>query len=108
MLTTTSFQQIHDIVRGDRGEHSTYRFVDFGPAWLVAVPLMLFLLAACSGGDPPEATGSSAADPSRASSTPASVDPANQPSLAILRAAAFTDEGTNEFDEAEFTLNLDA
>lgn len=38
----------------------------------------------------------------------ASVDPANQPSLAILRAAAFTDEGTNEFDEAEFTLNLDA
>ena len=43
---------------------------------------MLFLLAACSGGDPPEATGSPSTDPSPASPTPTSVvDPATQPSI---------------------------
>ncbi|GAA0940228.1 hypothetical protein GCM10009554_30750 [Kribbella koreensis] len=36
----------------------------------------------------------------------ASVDPANEPGLATLRSAAFTDLGTNEFDEAEFALTL--
>ncbi|WP_328334063.1 GNAT family N-acetyltransferase [Kribbella sp. NBC_00382] len=36
----------------------------------------------------------------------ASVDPDNAASIATLRAAAFTDEGTNEFNEAEFTLDL--
>jgi RimJ/RimL family protein N-acetyltransferase len=36
----------------------------------------------------------------------ASVDPDNTPALATLRSAAFTDEGTNEFDETEFTLTL--
>jgi RimJ/RimL family protein N-acetyltransferase len=36
----------------------------------------------------------------------ASVDPANHPSLALLRSTAFTELGTNEFDETEFTLEL--
>jgi RimJ/RimL family protein N-acetyltransferase len=36
----------------------------------------------------------------------ASVDPGNHPSLATLRTAGFTDEGTNDFDETEFTLTL--
>ena len=44
--------------------------------------VMLFLLAACSGGDPPEATGSPSTDPSPASPTAAAVvDPAEQPSI---------------------------
>jgi RimJ/RimL family protein N-acetyltransferase len=38
----------------------------------------------------------------------ASVDPANHAGLATLRAAAFTDEGINEYDEAEFTLQAHA
>jgi RimJ/RimL family protein N-acetyltransferase len=36
----------------------------------------------------------------------ASVDPGNAASLATLRSAAFTDQGINEFNEAEFTLDL--
>ncbi|MEV8374813.1 GNAT family N-acetyltransferase [Kribbella sp. NPDC056861] len=36
----------------------------------------------------------------------ASVDAANAASLAVLRSSGFTDEGTNEFDEIEFTLQL--
>ncbi|MDX6261169.1 MAG: hypothetical protein QOH84_2857 [Kribbellaceae bacterium] len=36
----------------------------------------------------------------------ASVDPANAAALATLRSAAFTDLGTNEFNETEFTLDL--
>src|SRR6478735_1374834 len=44
--------------------------------------LMLFLLAACSGGDPPEAAGSPMTDPSAASpSAAAVVDPAEEPSV---------------------------
>jgi RimJ/RimL family protein N-acetyltransferase len=36
----------------------------------------------------------------------ATVDPTNEAGLATLRSAAFTDEGTNDFNEAEFTLTL--
>jgi RimJ/RimL family protein N-acetyltransferase len=36
----------------------------------------------------------------------ASVDPANEASLATLRATTFTEEGTNEYNETEFTLEL--
>ena len=44
--------------------------------------VMVFLLAACSGGDPPDARGSQSANASPASPTPASVvDPAEQPSI---------------------------
>ena len=44
--------------------------------------VMLFLLAACSGGEPPEASSSPSMDPATASPTPAAVvDPAEQPSI---------------------------
>ena len=44
--------------------------------------VMLVLLAACSGGEPPETAGSPSTDPSPASPTPAAVvDPAAQPSI---------------------------
>ena len=44
--------------------------------------VMLFLLAACSGGDPPGATSSQSADSSPASPTPTSaVDAATHPSI---------------------------
>ena len=44
--------------------------------------VMLFVLAACSGGDPPEATGSQSANSSPASPTPTSaLGPATQPSI---------------------------
>lgn len=38
----------------------------------------------------------------------ASVDPTNAAALATLRSATFTDDGPNEFNETEFTLNLAA
>ncbi len=49
VLTPASYQQIADIVHGDNGAHPGYRFVDYGPAWLVSVPLMLILVAAALG-----------------------------------------------------------
>lgn len=46
------------------------------------VLVVVLLLAACSGGDPPKATGSASTDPSPADSPPTSVvDPAAQPSI---------------------------
>jgi L-amino acid N-acyltransferase YncA len=38
----------------------------------------------------------------------AAVEPTNLPSLAILRAAAFTESGPNEYGETDFELVLDA
>jgi hypothetical protein len=49
VLTPTSFDQVRDVVRAGEGDHPGYRFVDYGPAWLVAVPLMLVVLAAALG-----------------------------------------------------------
>jgi hypothetical protein len=49
VLTPTSFQQVEDAVRTGRAEHPGYRFTDFGPAWLVAVPLLLLVVGAVIG-----------------------------------------------------------
>jgi hypothetical protein len=49
VLTPTSYQQVADVVRAGQDEHSGYRFADYGPAWLVALPLMLILVGAAVG-----------------------------------------------------------
>jgi hypothetical protein len=49
VLTPTSYQQLTDIVHAGKDEHPGYRFIDYGPAWLLAVPLMLIVVGAVVG-----------------------------------------------------------
>ncbi len=49
VLTPTSYQQLTEIVDSGRNEHSGYRFIDYGPAWLLSVPLMLIVVGAVVG-----------------------------------------------------------
>jgi hypothetical protein len=49
VLTPTSYQQLTDIVHAGKGEHPGYRFIDYGPAWLLSVPLMLIVIGAVVG-----------------------------------------------------------
>ena len=48
-LTPTSYHQVADIVDRGNAQHPDYRFIDFGPAWLVAVPLLLIAVGAVVG-----------------------------------------------------------
>jgi hypothetical protein len=49
LLTPTSYQQVADVVHAGKDEHPGYRFLDFGPAWLLSLPLMLLLVGAVVG-----------------------------------------------------------
>jgi hypothetical protein len=49
VLTPISFDQVKNVVDQGKAEHPGYRFLDVGPAWLVAVPLALVVIAAVLG-----------------------------------------------------------
>lgn len=48
-LTPTSYQELTEIVQHGHHEHPGWRFIDYGPAWLLSVPLLLVLVGAVVG-----------------------------------------------------------